>query len=141
MKLLVLCTGNSCRSQIAEGYLKKLVSEHKLNVEIVSAGVETHGLNPRAVNTMAEDGVDISDQKSELVDTYLGSGVTHLFTVCDHAVESCPVFPEDVIRIHHSFPDPAKASGTEEEIMKSFAATRDLIKEYTSNLIKQYFLN
>lgn len=135
MKLLVLCTGNSCRSQMAEGFLRRYAKEFELDAEIVSAGVETHGLNPRAVIVMEESGINISKHTSDLVDQYLNSGVTFLFTVCDHAKESCPVFPEDVKRIHYSFPDPAKAEGTEEEILDSFRATRDEIDNFSRELL------
>jgi len=135
MKLLILCTGNSCRSQMAEGFLRRYAQEFELDAEIVSAGVETHGLNPRAVIVMEESGINISKHTSDLVDQYLNSGVTHLFSVCDHAKESCPVFPENVNHIHYSFPDPAKAEGTEEEILDSFRATRDEIDNFCRELL------
>jgi arsenate reductase len=122
-KVLILCTGNSCRSQIAHGYLK----QYK-NLEVVSAGIETHGLNLRAVKIMAEDGIDISDHKSTLIDDYLDSTFDYVITVCDHANETCPVFPTTSEKIHHSFSDPAKATGTEEEIMNAFRDVRDQIK-------------
>ena len=139
MKLLVLCTGNSCRSQMAEGFLKRYAKEFKLDIEVISAGVETHGLNPRAVIVMEESGINISKQTSDLVDDYLNTGVTHLFSVCDHAKESCPVFPEQVKHIHYSFPDPAKATGSEEEILDSFRATRDEIDNFSRELLINLF--
>ena len=135
MKLLVLCTGNSCRSQMAEGFLKHFATGFEINIEVFSAGVQTDGLNPRAVLVMSEAGIDISTQTSDLVDGYLHSGVTHLFSVCDHAKESCPVFPEHVSRIHHSFPDPADATGSEEEILDVFRSTRDKIENYCRDLL------
>jgi arsenate reductase (thioredoxin) len=126
-KILVLCTGNSCRSQIAEGYLRFFYGD---SAEIFSAGVEAHGLNPRAVQVMAEDGVEISDHTSNLVDEYLDLDFDHIITVCDHAREVCPWIPGHAQRHHYNFPDPAKATGTEVEIMDSFRKTRDLIKRY-----------
>ena len=135
MKLLVLCTGNSCRSQMAEGFLKYYAKEMDISVEVVSAGVQTDGLNPRAVVVMSEVGIDISAQTSDLADQFLDSGVTHLFSVCDHAKESCPVFPENVRKTHYSFPDPAHAKGSEDEILDVFRSTRDLIGSYCRDLL------
>ena len=131
-KILVLCTGNSCRSQMAEGFLRKYANG---KADIFSAGVETHGLNPKAVKTMSEAGIDISNHTSELVDDFLDKGINLVFSVCDHAAESCPTFPGQVERIHHSFPDPAKAVGTEEEILNSFRNTRDEIDSFCQELI------
>ena len=135
MKLLVLCTGNSCRSQMAEGFLKYYAKEMDISVEVVSAGVQTDGLNPRAVVVMSEVGIDISAQTSDLADQFLDSGVTHLFSVCDHAKERCPVFPENVRKTHYSFPDPAHAKGSEDEILDVFRWTRDLIGSYCRDLL------
>lgn len=135
MKLLVLCTGNSCRSQMAEGFLKSFATELKIEIEVFSAGVQTDGLNPRAVIVMSEVGIDISKQTSDLVEKYLDTGITHLFSVCDHAKESCPVFPQSVNQIHHSFPDPAHAIGNEEEILNVFRSTRDLIEKFCRQLL------
>lgn len=120
---------------MAEGYLRYFAKENGVEMEVVSAGVETHGLNPRAVQVMSEAGVDISGQKSTLVDEYLNAGVTHLFSVCDHAKESCPVFPERVHHIHHSFPDPAGATGSEEEILDVFRATRDQVAAFAKGFV------
>ncbi|HEX2898639.1 MAG TPA: arsenate reductase ArsC [Bacteroidia bacterium] len=127
MKVLILCTGNSCRSQIAEGFLRQLAGDR---ADVYSAGVETHGLNPRAVQTMAEAGLDISGHRSKLAAEFLGIGITHVITVCDHAAEVCPFFPEDVKFSHFNFPDPAKAKGTEAEIMAQFGSVRDMIRDY-----------
>lgn len=127
MRILVLCTGNSCRSQIAEGYLKKFL---KGRAEVFSAGIETHGVNPRAIKIMAEDGIDISGQTSNNVAEYSGISFDYVITVCENAKENCPVFPSSAIRFHHDFPDPAKTKGTEKEIMESFRNVRDEIREY-----------
>ncbi len=132
-KILVLCTGNSCRSQMAEGYLREFAGEKAV---VYSAGIETHGLNPRAVQVMKEDGLDISHHVSTHVDEYSGIPFDIIFTVCDHAREHCPYLPGKALRIHHSFPDPAKAGGTEQEIMEQFRNTRDLIKDYCRKMVK-----
>ena len=127
--ILVLCTGNSCRSQLAEGYLRFF---HGENANVYSAGVETHGVNPRAIATMKEDGIDISAHTSNHVDEYLDIPFDLIFTVCDHASERCPIFASTAKRIHHNFTDPAKATGSEEEIMAEFRRVRDEIKSYCS---------
>ena len=136
MKILVLCTGNSCRSQMAEGYLRKFADS---SVEVYSAGIEAHGLNPRAVASMARDGVDISGQKSTLVDEYAAMVFDLVLTVCDNAQENCPILPSKAgaptVRLHHSFPDPAKAQGTPEEIQEAFDSVRDQIRDYCRELI------
>ncbi len=131
MRILVLCTGNSCRSQMAEGYLRHFVGG---KAEVVSAGTEVHGLNPRAVKVMAEDGIDISNHHSKLVDRVLDRPYDLVLTVCDHAHEHCPYVPGSAQRIHKSFPDPAKATGTEKEVLAAFRSTRDEIKQYCSHL-------
>lgn len=133
--ILVLCTGNSCRSQMMEGYLKKFAGE---KARIYSAGVEVHGLNPRAVEVMKNDGVDISDQTSNHVDEYRHIPFDFIITVCDHAREACPVFPSSAIKLHRNFPDPAKASGTEEEIMSAFVHVRNMIKDYAQEFCNTY---
>lgn len=133
--VLVLCTGNSCRSQIAHGYLKYFAGD---KANIYSAGIETHGVNPRAIQIMAEDGIDISNHTSNHVDEYTGIPFDYVITVCDNANEACPFFPGNVKRFHHNFPDPAKAVGTEEEIMTSFRQVREQIKEYTQKFSHQY---
>jgi arsenate reductase len=129
--ILVLCTGNSCRSQIAEGYLRYF---HGNVANIYSAGVETHGVNPRAIQTMLEDGIDISAHTSNHVDEYLAINFDLILTVCDHASERCPIFPSTAKRIHHNFPDPAKATGSEQEIREAFAAVREEIKSFCQQL-------
>ena len=131
--ILVLCTGNSCRSQIADGYLKKYANG---KANIYSAGVETHGVNPKAIATMKEDGIDISRHTSNNVLEYIDIPFDYIITVCDNAKERCPYFPSNAIKFHYNFPDPAKATGTDDEIKQSFASTRDMIKEYCDNFVK-----
>lgn len=131
-KILVLCTGNSCRSQIAEGYLKHFANG---KAQIYSAGIETHGVNPKAIEIMAEDNIDISKHTSNNVDEYSNITFDYIITVCDNANENCPIFPSQAKRFHHSFPDPAKALGTETEIKTEFRKVREMIKKYTSDFI------
>lgn len=131
--ILVLCTGNSCRSQMAEGYLKHYLGDL---AQVYSAGVETHGVNPKAIAIMKEDGIDISHHTSNHVDEYRHIAFDYVLTVCDHAQERCPVFPLQAKKLHHNFPDPAKAKGTEEEIRVSFCSTRNLIKEWVKEFSK-----
>jgi len=131
-KILVLCTGNSCRSQIAHGYLQKFAGD---TAEVYSAGIETHGVNPRAIAVMKEEGIDISHHTSNNIEEYKGIEFDLVLTVCDNANERCPVFPSSSVKLHHNFPDPAKATGTEEEIMNEFRRVRELIREYCNNII------
>ncbi|RYG53843.1 MAG: arsenate reductase ArsC [Chitinophagaceae bacterium] len=126
-KVLVLCTGNSCRSQIAEGYLRHFANGQ---MEIFSAGIEAHGINPRAIAIMAEDGIDISHQTSDLISVYASINFDYVITVCDHAKEQCPAFPSGAQQFHHNFPDPSKITGTEDDIMKAFRAVRNEVREY-----------
>jgi arsenate reductase (thioredoxin) len=134
-KVLVLCTGNSCRSQIAEGYLRFYAGD---NVVIKSAGVETHGVNPRAITIMKEDGIDIAHHTSNHVNEFASIDFDYIITVCDHAKEVCPVLPSKAVKLHYNFPDPAKATGTEQEILNQFRATRDLIKTYCRNFVSEH---
>ena len=121
-----LCTGNSCRSQIADGFLTALGGD---KYEVKSAGLEAHGLNPRAVQVMKEAGVDISNNSSNVIDQEILNRATYVITLCGHADEHCPVIGnKDVIKWHWGFDDPAKATGTEEEIMTQFRSVRDDIK-------------
>lgn len=133
-RILVLCTGNSCRSQIAEGYLRHFAGD---KAEVYSAGVETHGVNPRAIATMKEDGIDISGHTSNNIEEYRGLDFDFVITVCDNAKERCPYFPTSAQKIHHNFPDPAKATGTEAEIMEQFRKVREQIKAYSKDFIEQ----
>ncbi|MDI4649208.1 arsenate reductase (thioredoxin) [Cohnella hashimotonis] len=121
-----LCTGNSCRSQIADGFLTALGGD---KYEVKSAGLEAHGLNPRAVQVMKEAGVDISNNSSNVIDSETLNRATFVITLCGHADEHCPVISnKNVIKWHWGFDDPAKATGTEEEIMAQFRSVRDDIK-------------
>lgn len=131
-KILVLCTGNSCRSQIAEGYLRHFAGN---KADVYSAGVETHGVNPKAVATMQEDGIDISKHTSNNIDEYYDIDFDFVITVCDNAKERCPFFPTKAKRFHQNFPDPAKATGTEEEILEQFRRVRQEIKNYCRQFI------
>jgi len=131
--ILVLCTGNSCRSQIAEGYLRYYAGDQ---ATVYSAGIETHGVNPKAVQIMAEDHIDISSHTSNHVDEYVSIPFDYVITVCDNAKEACPYFPGNVTRIHQNFPDPAKATGTDEEVMDEFRRVRNMIKVFAADFIK-----
>lgn len=132
LNILVLCTGNSCRSQIAEGYLKQFAGER---AQVYSAGIETHGVNPRAIATMKEDGIDISNHTSNHISEYQHIPFDFVITVCDNAKENCPVFPTAAKKVHYNFPDPAKATGTEEEVLVQFRLVRNQIKEYCKEFI------
>ncbi|GEP98523.1 arsenate reductase ArsC [Chitinophaga cymbidii] len=134
-KILVLCTGNSCRSQIAEGYLRHFAGDA---AEVYSAGVETHGVNPRAIATMAEDGIDISGHTSNNISEYTDIDFDYVVTVCDHAKERCPVFPSRAEKFHENFPDPAKATGTEEEITEQFREVRQIIRNYFEQFVNTH---
>jgi len=137
-KILVLCTGNSCRSQIAEGYLRYFANGEAV---VYSAGIETHGVNPRAIAIMKEDGVDISGHTSNNVNEYVDVDFDLILTVCDNANENCPYFPSKAQRFHYNFPDPAKAQGTDKEIISEFRKVRDMIKEYSESFIKREVLS
>jgi arsenate reductase (thioredoxin) len=131
--ILVLCTGNSCRSQIAHGYLAHFTNVD--NVTVYSAGVETHGVNPKAIVIMKEDGIDISHHTSNNVDEYYAIPFDYVITVCDNAKERCPFFPTQAQRFHYNFPDPAKAVGTDEEVLAEFRKVRELIKSYCRQFV------
>ncbi|HEU4470458.1 MAG TPA: arsenate reductase ArsC [Flavisolibacter sp.] len=131
-KILVLCTGNSCRSQMAEGYLRYFAGGR---AEVYSAGVETHGVNPKAIAIMKEDGIDISAHTSNHMDEYRHLSFDYVITVCDNAKESCPYFPAGAKSFHHNFPDPAKASGTEEEVREQFRTVRNQIRSYAQSFV------
>ena len=133
-KILVLCTGNSCRSQIAEGFLRHFAGSR---AEVYSAGIETHGVNPKAIQVMAEAGIDISSHTSNHVNEYAAIDFDYVITVCDNAKVSCPYFPSRAKKLHYNFPDPAKATGTEEEVMNEFRRVRDLIKTYSAEFVAE----
>jgi len=132
--ILILCTGNSCRSQIAEGYLRSFAGDR---AKVYSAGIETHGVNPKAIQVMAEDDIDISGHTSNNVDEYANIPFDYVITVCDNANENCPYLPGNFKRFHHNFPDPAKAKGTPEEILDEFRRVRAMIKDYSRSWVDQ----
>lgn len=141
LKILFLCTGNSCRSQMAEGWTRHLKSDQ---IEVWSAGVETHGLNQTAVTVMAEAGVDISHYHSKNVGDLLDIPFDYVITVCDHARESCPLFPRPVKKIHRGFDDPpflAKSAQSETEVLEIYRRVRDEIREFVAKLPEVLFLN
>lgn len=133
--ILILCTGNSCRSQIANGYFNKF-SNNKC--KIYSAGIETHGLNPNAVQTMLRDDIDISTHTSNDVNEYLDINFDYIITVCDHANESCPNIPsKNALRIHKNFLDPSKIENSINP-QNDFDNCRDEIKNFTLDFYKKY---
>jgi arsenate reductase len=138
IKILYLCTGNSCRSQMAEGWTRHLKSNQ---IEAFSAGIETHGLNPHMIEVMDEAGVDVSNQKSENIRDFAEHDLDVVITVCGHAHETCPVFPANCKVVHTGFPDPPKMAkelaekgATEEEQLDCYRSVRDKIKEYILTL-------
>jgi len=133
-KVLFLCTGNACRSQMAEGWLKHLGAEH---FEVYSAGIIAHGENPRACTVMKQAGVDISGQQSEVLDVALLEEMDMLITVCGNADARCPVIPVGCEKQHWPFDDPASARGTEIEIMAEFSRVRDQIRHRITCFIHQ----
>ncbi len=134
--VLVLCTGNSCRSQMAHGYLNHF-AEDKANV--YSAGIETHGLNPGAVLIMKEDGIDITHHTSNHVDEYAAVDFDYIVTVCDHANENCPFIPsKNALRLHHNFFDPSKVEGSDEEKHEAFLKARNEIKTYFKSFVETH---
>ena len=134
MKVLILCTGNSCRSQMAQGFLQEFMPED----DIYSAGVETHGINPYAARAMNESGIDISDHTSNNVSEYADIAFDILITVCDHAKETCPVFFNTKESIHQSFTDPADATGTDDEKMIVYRKTRDEIEVFCREFAEKH---
>ncbi len=135
-KLLIICTGNSCRSQIAHGFMKYFGKE---KLEVYSAGIETHGVNPRAIKVMKNVGIDISKYTSNLIFEYEKIDFDYIITVCDNAAENCPIFSgSSLIKLHHNFKDPSKLKGTEKEIEAGFEATRLEIKNYCEKFSQKY---
>lgn len=132
-RVLFLCTGNSCRSQMAEGWARQLGSDC---LEVQSAGIEAHGKNPRAIAVMQEAGVDISGQESSRLTSAMLDWADLLVTVCGHADEHCPVLPPGKQKMHWPLEDPAKATGTEDEIMQKFRATRDDVERRVGDLVQ-----
>ena len=134
LKILFLCTGNSCRSQMAEGWGRHLKGDV---IDFYSAGIETHGLNPDAVKVMAEAGVDISAQRSQLIDEFKDVPLDYVITVCGHADENCPIFPGRTTVVHHGFDDPpklARDAATEEEALAHYRRVRDEIRIFVASL-------
>ncbi|HRP63582.1 MAG TPA: arsenate reductase ArsC [Phycisphaerales bacterium] len=134
LHILFLCTGNACRSQMAEGWARYL---HENLFNVASAGTNPHGMNAKAIRVMAEAGVDISGHTSKHVDTFAGTHFDYVFTVCDSAHETCPIFPGGAKVIHHGFEDPprlALGSKTEEEALQHYRRVRDEIKVWVETL-------
>ncbi len=131
--ILVLCTGNSCRSQMAHGYLNHFCNQ---KATIFSAGIETHGVNPRAIAIMKADNIDIAHHSSNLVTEYDNISFDYIITVCDHANENCPFIPsKKAVRIHQNFFDPSKVVGSEKEIHQAFTKARNEIKNFCENFV------
>ncbi len=135
--ILVLCTGNSCRSQMANAYLQLFAGKRAV---VYSAGVEVHGVNPKAVETLKEDGVDISSYTSNHVDEYADVPFDFIITVCDNAKERCPYFPSTALRFHHNFSDPSKLKGSAEEVISAFRKTREEIKAWCKEWVDNNLL-
>jgi len=134
IRVLFLCTGNACRSQMAEGWAKELAGDA---IKIKSAGVEAHGRNERAITAMAEVGVDISGQDSIRVNGEMLEWTDLLITLCDNAEEQCPVLNPHTMKLHLPLPDPAKVKGTEEEILAEFREARDNVKQRVQYVLEQ----
>ena len=138
-KILVLCTGNSCRSQLAEGFLKHYCKINKWDAEIYSAGIRAEGVNPLAIQTMHEIGIDISHHTSNTIEDFSDLTFTHIITVCDHANESCPVILKKSNHTHHNFTDPSKARGTNNYIEHCFRLCREEIKQFALEYLTSIF--
>jgi arsenate reductase len=126
-RILILCTGNSARSQMAEGLLRYDAGDR---FEVFSAGTKPSQVRPEAVAVMGESGIDISGHRSKSVQEFTGQPFDYVLTVCDHAKESCPIFPTRTVTIHHSFEDPADLNGSEEDRLALFRRVRDEIRKY-----------
>jgi arsenate reductase len=134
-KILVLCTGNSCRSQMAHAYLEFFA---KSRLKVFSAGIEVHGVNSTAIKIMKEDKIDISNYSSNHVDEYLHIDFDYIITVCDHAKESCPLFDvKDAVKIHKDFFDPSKSDHKSKFFLENFRVVRDDIKKYCKDFINE----
>lgn len=136
--VLILCTGNSARSQMAEGILKHICSD---NYEVYSAGTKPSIVRPEAIKVLAEIGIDISANRSKSVAEFAGKEIDYVITVCDNAKENCPYFPAKTKIIHHCFNDPAEIKGDEETLLSAFRQTRDEIKEYLFEMLKNNLLS
>jgi len=131
LNILFLCTGNACRSQIAEGWARHLKSD---SINAYSAGINPIGVSSRAIKTMAEAGVDISNHTSKHIDDLKGIDFDYVITLCDNAAQNCPVFPGKAKVIHKPFKDPYFATGSEEHVMAQFAKVRDQIRDFVNTL-------
>ena len=138
--ILVICTGNSCRSQIAEGYLKYYSKKMNINANIFSAGINAEGVNPKAIQIMSEDNIDISDHTSNTIEDYFKKDITHVITVCDHANENCPVFLNKTKSTHQNFIDPSKITGDKKTISQAYKKCREEIKVFTLKYLQENFL-
>ena len=134
MRILFLCTGNACRSQMAEGWMRELA---KNVIEVKSAGIEAHGQNERAISAMAEVGIDISEQESIRVNAEMLEWADILVTLCDNAEEQCPVINPHTIKLHLPLPDPAKKKGSDEEIKTEFREAREKVKQRVNYVLEQ----
>ncbi len=130
-RVFILCTGNSARSQMAEGLLRRDAGDR---FEVFSAGTKPSRVRPQAVEVMHELGIDISGHRSKRVDQFVGQSFDYVLTVCDNAKESCPVFPNQAITIHHNFEDPAATQGSEAERLAAFRRVRDELREFLKTL-------
>ena len=137
INILVICTGNSCRSQMAEGYLKYFSKQLNMNTNVYSAGLRAEGINKKAIDIMAKDGIDISNHTSNSLEEYKNTEISHVITVCDHANESCPVYLKKVNLTHKNFSDPSKVIGNELEIQEAFEKCREEIKSFTFSYLKK----
>lgn len=134
-RILVLCTANSCRSQMAHGYLRHFAGDR---AEVLSAGSRATHVDPRAIAVMGEDGIDIGHHTSNAVDEYRDLSFDHVITVCDNTKEACPWFPSDAVHHHRSFEDPAKITGSDEEVSAAFRKVRDEIKDYCMDFARRW---
>ena len=139
INFLVLCTGNSCRSQIAEGFLRHICDLNNWKAKIYSAGIEAEGVNPKAIETMQEIGIDISKHSSNKIEEFNHIEFSHLITVCDHAKESCPIYLKNVIHCHENFKDPSKMNGDENYIKNCFRNCRNEIEKFVLQYLKSIF--
>jgi len=134
IRVLFLCTGNACRSQMAEGWAKELAGD---TIKVKSAGIEAHGKNKRAIHAMAEVGIDISGQESIRINGEMLEWTDLLVTLCDNAEEQCPVLSSHTMKLHLPLADPAKAKGSEEELIEEFQEARDKVKQRVQYMLEQ----
>ena len=141
INFLVLCTGNSCRSQIAEGFLRHICDLNNWKAKIYSAGIKAEGVNQKAIETMQEIGIDISKHSSNKIEEFNHIEFSHLITVCDHANESCPIYLKNVIHCHKNFKDPSKMNGDENYIKNCFRNCRNEIEKFVLQYLKGIFVH